>query len=138
MSNLVKHAIKEFDILKWQEEESQKLLCDNVIELLKTFTKQNHSGSSADYVLKLFSKLARFESISPLTGEGSEWIEVDPGLFQNNRDPEVFKAAGEKAYWIGGKIFIDEDGFAYTNKDSSVEIEFPWSKPEPEYIRTGK
>jgi len=134
MSNLRKHAEREFKILGWPGEcEMQQLICNHVLELLDAFNGHGHSGSSAPYAISLFAKLAAFEPISPLTGADDEWNEVGEGVFQNNRDSEVFKENGE-AYWIFGKIFKDKNGCTYTSKDSNVPVVFPWKRPEPEVI----
>lgn len=140
MSNLVKHAKKEFEILGWPGDcEMQKMICDNIIELLEVFSNHGHSGSSAPYALGMFNELAKFNPISPLTGDDSEWVEVGDNLYQNNRDGEVFKEGESiRAYWINGKIFRDYKGITYTNKESRVFIEFPWTKPEPEIIDRGE
>lgn len=133
-SNLLKHARQEFAILGWPgDEESQKWVCDNILELLRVFAGQEHSGTSAPYVLQYFDKLAHFEPISPLTGKDDEWNEVGEGIFQNRRDSEVFKENGD-AYWIEGKIFRDCDGCTYTSINSRVSVEFPWIKPKPEIV----
>ena len=136
MSNLVKHAKKEFEVLGWPGDcDMQKMVCDNIIELLDVFSDQGHSGSSAPYVINLFTGLAKFNPISPLTGEDSEWNEVGDDTFQNNRDSEVFKNGKDgEAYWIHGKIFRDPDGCTFTSGDSRVPVTFPWTKPEPEIV----
>lgn len=140
MSNLVEHAKREFEILGWPgDDKMQAMICDNIIELLQTFSDQGHSGSTAPYALAYFNKLANFDPISPLTGEDSEWVEVGGGdvndkLYQNNRDCEVFKDGEGNAWWIHGKIFRDANGCTYTNSDSHVKIAFPWTKPEPKII----
>ena len=131
MSNYTKHARKEFEVLGWPGDcEMQKMICDNVLELLEAFSGQGHSGSSAPYALGLFEKLAKFQPISPLTGEDNEWNEVGSERYQNNRDGEVFKD-GDSAYWAFGKIFRHEDGYTYTSSDSSVPVAFPWTRPKP-------
>jgi hypothetical protein len=136
MSNLVAHAKREFEALGWPGDcEMQKMACDNITELLECFAAQRHSGSSAPYVLGTFQQLAKFNPISPLTGEDSEWNEVGDDLYQNNRDSEVFKRGRDgDAYWISGKIFRDSDGCSYTSKESRVPVAFPWTKPEPEIV----
>ena len=135
MSNLIEHSEREFKALGWPGDcEMQQVACANLLELLETFSGQGHSGSSAQYIINLFERLAKFQPISPLTGEDYEWNNMStPGsydLFQNNRDSEVFKDA-TSAYWASGKIFRDSDGCTYTNKDSRIPIEFPWTKPAP-------
>jgi len=136
--SLIEHAEREFKALGWPGDcEMQSMVCDNVRELLKVFSNQGHSGSSAPYVLGVFNDLAKFNPIGPLTGEDDEWTEVSEEsgypLFQNKRDSEVFKN-NEGAYWISGKIFRDPDGCCYTSRESRVSVEFPWTKPKPEYI----
>jgi hypothetical protein len=134
MSNLVEHAKKEFEILGWPgDNEMQQMMCDNLIELLQVFSDQGHSGFSGNYCLSYFGKLARFDSISPLTGKDEEWQEIAEGEYQNKRDSSVFKKNGQ-AYWIYGRIFRDADGCCFTSKGSRVGIEFPWIKPEPEIV----
>ena len=64
---------------------------ENIFELLEVFEKQNHSGYSAPHTIKLFSLLASYKPLVPLTGEDSEWIEVGDGIFQNIRASNVFK-----------------------------------------------
>ena len=136
MSNLIEHAKKEFAVLGWPGDcEMQTMVCDNVMALLKLFSSQEHSGSSAPYVLGVFKELAMFNPISPLTGDDSEWIEVGEGMYQNNRCSEVFKdSKDDQAYWMYGKIFRDADGHTYSNRDSRVSISFPWSRTEPEIV----
>ena len=132
--SLINHAKKEFNALGWPGDcEMQSLMCNNLIEMLTVFSEQGHSGFSANYFLGCFEKLARFQPLGPLTGDEGEWEEVGEGIYQNNRDSEVFKENGE-AYWISGKIFRDPDGCTYTNSDSCVPVEFPWTRPEPEII----
>jgi len=136
---LVEHAKREFELLGWPgDREMQAVVCRNLVELLEVFAEQGHSGSSAPYVLNLFDKLARFEPISPLTGEDDEWCEVGDGLFQNRRCSAVFKSEVVGAYWIEGKVFRDPDGSMYTNSESRVPVTFPWTRPEPEIIDRDK
>jgi hypothetical protein len=68
-----------------------------VLELIEVFAKQGHSGGSAPAVVRLFSKLAMYEPLGPLTGNDEEWKEVNFGLdtlmYQNKRCTSVFKEA---------------------------------------------
>lgn len=133
--SLVTHAKREMELAWPESEEMQDMVKANVLELMKVFAEQGHSGFSASYVLNTFYKLAKFEVISPLTGADDEWMEVGLGVFQNIRCSEVFKE-GEKgeAYWIAGRVFREPDGSTYTNKDSRVPIVFPWTQPEREIV----
>ena len=138
---LVTKAKEEFERLGWNtsEDEMQKMMCENIIELLETFANQGHSGFSANYALNLFEKLARHEPLTPLTGDDSEWEDLSKfgspePAFQNKRFSEVFKRQDGSAYWIHGKIFRLPDGSTYTNKNSCVNIQFPWTKAKPEIV----
>lgn len=138
---IISKAKDEFERLGWNssEDEMQKMMCDNIIELLETFAKQGHSGFSAIYAIDLFEKLVRHEPLSALTGDDSEWEDLSQfgstePAFQNKRFSEVFKRQDGSAYWINGRVFRLPDGATYTNKESWVEISFPWIKTKPEIV----
>jgi hypothetical protein len=66
-----------------------------VMALMETFCAYGHSGGSAAMTLVLFDKLARHLPINPLTGEDSEWEDLQIAgiipVYQNTRCPTVFK-----------------------------------------------
>jgi hypothetical protein len=139
----IKHAKRELILagydLNEKEEGPNKWIVENIIELLNVFSKQGHSGFSALYSIDIFSKLAKHEILTPLTGEDSEWNEVtEPSdknrLWQNNRCSTVFK--DEKRIWnMDGKVFIDENNCSYTNIKSRVYIKsFPYV-PVTKYVK---
>lgn len=148
MSNLKKHALREFRAAGWRDEngefndEMQEAICNHVLRLLEIFSDEGHSGSSAPYTIDLFSKLAKFEPVVPLTGEDWEWF--DHGYtMQNIRCGHVFKQADRfdgQAYDSEGIIFYDwytnENGEKsksyFTGRDSCVPITFPYT-PTKEY-----
>lgn len=148
MSNLHKHAMMEFKAAGWLDDndnfkdEMQESICNHVLKLLELFSEEGHSGSSAPYTINLFSKLAKFEPIVPLTGEDWEWTEVGDGIFQNNRCSHVFKQADRfdgQAYDIEGIVFWDWGIYEgetfksyFTSSDSRVPITFPYT-PERKY-----
>jgi len=127
------HAEREFKAAGWLDEkdEMQKLVMDNVQQLLSVFSEQGHSGLSAPYVLGIFQKLASHEPLVPLRGSDDEWSEVSPGMFQNIRCSHVFKENGQ-AYDINGIIWRDPDGSCCTNFESRVPVTFPYT-PKKEY-----
>ena len=111
MSNLQKHAWNEFRAAGWINEhdvfqdEMQEAICMHVMKLLRIFSEEGHSGSTAPYAVDMFKKLAMFEPLVPLTGEAWEWTEVGTGVFQNKRCSRVFKQADRfdgQAYDIEG------------------------------------
>jgi len=106
-------------------------MCMCVMEVLEVFEKQGHSGMSASYAISILEKVMRFEPLTPLTGDDDEWNDVSEfgdgsPNFQNKRCSHVFKDA-EGVYDIDGKIFIDPDGGSYTNTNSRVPVEFPYT-----------
>ncbi len=125
------------------DDEMQEAICKHVLELLKVFSDEGHSGSSAPYAINVFKTLAMFEPLVPLTGEDWEWTEVSDGTFQNKRCSHVFKQADRfdgQAYDIDGIIFYNwyknENGEKsksyFTGKESCVPITFPYT-PTKEY-----
>ena len=104
----------------------------SVIELLRVFGKQGHSGFSAQHTSTIFYNLVNGKILSPLTGEDNEWADVEEGVKQNKRHSAVFKE-GNKSYYLYGKIYRCKDGSCYTDKTSSIDITFPYT-PVSEYI----
>jgi hypothetical protein len=154
MSNYKVHAMNEFRAAGWLDEndkyidEMQEMICNHVISLLDVFADGGHSGSSAPYAIDLFSKLAKFDPVVPLTGEDWEWTDLsddDNGkMYQNKRCGAVFKSVDRfngQPYYLDGKVFWEwyknEDGEMsksyFTNGDSSIPIEFPYT-PKTEYV----
>lgn len=109
------------------------LLGAAVLELVKKFADQGHSGFSAESTISIFETVARFKPLTPLTGEDDEWEKVDEQLFQNKRCSRVFKDLDGSAYDIKGKIFREPDGVCFTNGDSCTPVTFPYT-PHTEYV----
>ena len=148
MSNTQKHALTEFKAAGWLDDdgnyidEMQEAICNHVLELIKVFSDEGHSGSTAPYTIDLFKKLAMFEPIVPLTGEDWEWTEIaremsgsnNGTVYQNKRCSRVFKD-DDGAYDIDGKVFYNwytnENGKRfksyYTSRDSRVPVTFPYT-----------
>lgn len=113
-NNLIKHAKRELEIIGSEKEQKE--------------------------YPKVFTKLANFEPLSPLTGEDSEWTEIADGVFQNKRCSHVFKQHdrfGGQAYDIDGKVFREPNGNCYTSIDSFVPITFPYV-PQTIYVDVGQ
>lgn len=136
-SNYIAFAKRELEALGYDlydtEEGPNKWIQENVLELLEVFAAQGHSGFSAPYCIELFSKLASWQPVAPLTGDDSEWTQVCPDMWQNKRCGHVFKDEDGRAYDINGKIFREPDGCCYTSRDSRVYITFPYT-PKTEYV----
>lgn len=143
MSNIINHARREFKALGYippeedQEEGPNKWIQENVLELLKVFSDQGHSGASSPYCVNMFKKLALFKPLGPLTGEDDEWnkgsLPTDDGpYFQNNRCSHVFKD-NTGTYDSQGRIFVEPDRCAFTSYESRVPVTFPYT-PQSEYV----
>lgn len=134
VSNLEKFAYDEltraglFD----QDGDYGGMLGKAVMDMVKVFADEGHSGMSASIAIAAFEKVARFEPLTPLTGADDEWNEVCPGEFQNRRCPHVFKDA-TGAYDATGRIFREPSGACYQSRDSRVAITFPYT-PKREYV----
>lgn len=76
---------------------------ENVLELLKVFGEQGHSGSSAPHCIALFTKLADYKPLSPVTDDG--WVEIGDSVLQHKRCSALFKEKGGKAYYIDAIIW---------------------------------
>ena len=127
------------------EEGPDKWLADGVLRLLEVFCEEGHSGSSAPFAVNTFVRLAKWKPLSPLTGEDDEWNEIGDGVFQNRRFSAVFKENGQ-SYWLDGIVFwewVEDEELGrfksyFTNRDSRVDITFPFTVPdEPEYRQVG-
>jgi hypothetical protein len=149
MNNYAKHAVNEFKAAGWLDEnnrytdEMQEIICTHILDLLRVFSDEGHSGSSAPYAINLFSRLAKFEPIAPLTGEDWEWNDTGHGTLQNRRASHVFKDINTgEVYDIDGKVFWEWAGTKedphksyYTCRESRVPVTFPYTVPDkPQYV----
>jgi len=92
-------------------------LAKSVMELIEVFSKQGHSGQSADMVSNLFNKLSRLEPLSPLTGKDEEWSQITDGVFQNKRNSAVFKEDKDgKAYFIDAFTLKTQNGSCWNGR----------------------
>ena len=142
MSNLIDYATEELKRIGMIDsgEPYNDLATKCILDLIKLFSEQGHSGFSAPYVARMFYRLSMFKPLSPLTGEDDEWNDIGNGQLQNKRYSAVFKGKDGTAYNIDGKIFSNDNGETwFTNKDSIVNITFPYTVPkEPEHVYLNK
>lgn len=139
-SNLVRYAINELKAAGLYDEDSDYggMLAEAVVELIQTFSDQDHSGFSAARTVQLFQKLAMFKPLLPLQGTDEEWGEPygSDGTRQNKRCSNVFMDKDGQAYDIYGKVFRDPSGATYTDGDSRVPVTFPYV-PKSEMVDVG-
>lgn len=148
------HAERELDIIGMTEdsEEMDGAMRKHILHMIDEFSNEGHSGFSASYAISILSKLMRYEPLTPLTGEDSEWMEIDKEqtgsnqgtLYQNKRASHVFKD-DTGAYDINGKVFVEwrqdketgEDySTTYTSIESRVPVTFPYT-PHTDYVNKG-
>lgn len=135
-SNYVKHCRRE--LAKWFAEGSDspnRWMADHMVRMLRLFAVEGHSGSSAPFAVAVFKELAMFKPWGPLTGAEDEWAEPHDhdGTQQNKRCGRVFRDRDGKAYDIDGRVFREPNGCCYTNRESRVYVEFPYT-PTTEYV----
>ena len=141
MSNLVDYAKEELKRIGMIDsgEPYNEEVAKAILDLIELFASQGHSGFTASYTVNAFKRLAMYKPLSPLTGKDNEWNEIEPGFYQNKRYSAVFKEKDGKVYNIEGKIFTNDGEVWYTNKDSRIEITFPYIVPdEPEEVYLNK
>jgi hypothetical protein len=152
MNTYERFAREEFRAAGWMDEngkfndEMQELICAQVLDLLNMFEKHGHSGTSAPYALNMFTKLASFKPIAPITGEDWEWIDIssygDGPRYQNKRCSSIFKDKDGNPYDIDAKVFwewnVREDGTPcksyYKNGGCHTPITFPYIPGEREEV----
>lgn len=94
-SNLVAHARHELNLIG-----NGPMIDDHVLEIVKIFSEQGHSGYSAMYTINLITKLLSFENLAPLTNNPDEWVDVLDGMWQNKRNSAAFSNDGGKTYTL--------------------------------------
>ncbi len=145
MTNLQLHAKRELEILAKTTHNAIVIpFANEILALCEAFGKSGQSGGSAPYTATAISqavkKLMMFETLTPLTGEDTEWTDITSindkkPLFQNNRDSRVFKNSKDgKAYFIEAIVFDGDIGGRFTgNKIVTLNGEYIGSK---QYIKS--
>ena len=125
MNDLIRHAKIEFLKLGYKpieecEDDPDKWIQKNVLELLEVFSNQGHSGFSAPYAIDYFQKLASFKPLTPIMCTDDEWSNtslLDPldNLYQNKREGSIFKEGiNGKPYYIDAIVWRNQNGNCYT------------------------
>jgi len=99
--NLLAHAKRELELAGLFDEDADYGgdVARSVLDLVRVFATQGHSGGSAHLAIELFGRLARFDVLSPLTAHPADWMEVGEGLWQSKRKSSAFWRAGEAAWY---------------------------------------
>lgn len=136
--DIIEAGCKEENDLKFQ-----KMIDENIIELVKVFESQGHSGGSASYMIRVLTRLLNFKPVTPLTGQEDEWNEPysSDNTQQNKRCYTVFRKNFDNSTAVDsqGKIFTDDGSVFYVSRDSQVPITFPYYPPDyPECVYLNK
>lgn len=135
-SNLVGHAQRELASSRETGDEMNIRMADHLIDMVRVFSAEGHSGFSASYATSALKTLLAFEPLGPLYGVDSEWVDVGKqngsSLYQNNRCGRIFKE-GSHAYDIDGVVFREPNGGCFTGRHSRVPVKFPYT-PKTVYV----
>lgn len=101
MSNLVKHAEREMRLAGLYDKDADYdgMIPDAVMALVKAHSEQGHSGYSSGMVLSIFNRVINFKTLTPLTSNPEDWIEVSDGMWQNRRQGTAFSKDGGKTFY---------------------------------------
>ncbi len=117
MSNLIQHAQYEMQRAGLFDDDADYggAHAHAVMELIKVFAAQGHSGMSAGMTIHLFTELASFRPLGPITSDPDEWGHVadteDGPLWQNKRRSTSFSRDG-------GKTWYDTEDESLNNGDT--------------------
>lgn len=105
MNMMTEHAKKELELAGLLDEDSDYngMLGKSVLELMEVFTKQGHSGASASLTIEVFTKLAKYENLTPITSNPDEWMDIsemsESPMWQSKRNPYLFSTDGGKTWY---------------------------------------
>lgn len=99
------------------------MLGEAIMELVRSFSRQGHSGMSAAMTSEIFNQLASWKPLTPLTDNPDEWMELEEEMvgydemrWQSRRDPSCFSGDGGRTYWTNDdECFkeVDENGITW-------------------------
>ena len=154
LQDLLEHAEKELDIAGLKESDDDPVSAKgstwmrrHILSIVKEFQAAEHSASSAQAAIEILNVLLTLRPLTPLTGEEDEWEDMQ-GMFseglkyRNKRCYRVCKTSDGRTIDTEGRVFWewvstynnDEFKSYYTNKDSWVDITFPYI-PVTDYIK---
>ena len=98
-SDMVEHARRELERIG---EEPDTI--DWYLSVVHAFTAFGHSGGSADVMASVLERLLRYEALSELTADHTEWIDRSEisgtPVWQNTRDSRAISHDGGITYWM--------------------------------------
>lgn len=107
--SLVEHARRELELAGFFDPTGDygDMIGKDVLALVELFASQGHSGASAGLALRVFSLVAGYKPLTPLTDNKDEWRDVSEysgevagTMFQSMRRPDAFSKDGGKTYYL--------------------------------------
>ena len=136
--NLIEYAESELGRIPNDKDGMQEIINQNILDLVKLFSSQGHSGLSGCYVINALSRLLEYKPLNPLTGEADEWgAPYGPDeTQQNKRCSSVFRSKKEPPHDIDAIVVSDNGGVSWFYSHLfKKEITFPYLPPvTPEKI----
>lgn len=136
---LLEYAKNELAFIGCQDDEMQEMMNSQILDIIKLFSEQGHSGFSANYLINTLERLMRFKPLTPLTGEDIEWNKVfersdGTVTYQNKRCSSVFKDVrnGEtiSCHDIDGIAVSDNGGITWFSSGRfRKDVTFPYYPP---------
>ncbi|WP_053065409.1 hypothetical protein [Micromonospora sp. RV43] len=110
--SLVEHARRELELSGQFAEDPA--YAQSIVAAVSAFASYGHSGGSAACAREQINTLLGFGTLSPLTDDPEDWVDVAEQsghtLWQCRRNPEAFSEDGGKTYYLlsdreAGKTF---------------------------------
>ncbi|MCI3279146.1 hypothetical protein [Streptomyces cylindrosporus] len=127
---LVAHARHELRLIGEDD-----FVITGLCKVIRSFADMGHSGGSAPHAIAYLERLLRFQPLSELTDDPSEWIDRHAeGLFptpfwQSKRNPEAMSTDGGKTYYLISEQEAAGD-IATTPLHRSKPADLPQSSPD--------
>jgi hypothetical protein len=107
--SLIEHAERELAVAGYNDSDVDgydTAIYNAVMDIVRLFASQGHSGFSAAAVRGLVNILLSFDTLGPLTNNPEEWrfipeeMSGEPdGLWQNIRKSSAFSSDAGRTYW---------------------------------------
>lgn len=105
MRNLEIHAERELRRAGMFDKDADYggMLAPAIMNLIRLFAAEGHSGMSAAMSLQIFTRLASFKALTALTDDPDEWHDISEmrgkPTWQNTRESNCFSEDGGKTYF---------------------------------------
>lgn len=138
-SGLVDYAKSELALLGSDDDGMQDMINSQILDIVKMFAEQGHTGFTASYSLNILKRLLAYKPIKPLTGEVTEWTEPLGYINedkQNIRCSSVFLKKDGTAWDVDAIRVSDDGGISWFSSGRfRKQVTFPYYPPdEPERV----